>query len=491
MTLTPYSSATELLKALHHGRVSSRDLLEQQLDRIQQHNPTLNAVIALDADNARRRADEADTARKRGERWGLLHGLPITIKDSYEVVGMPTTAGAPELREYQSPQNATAVQRLLKAGAIILGKTNLPYYAGDVQSFNDLHGTTNNPWDVKRTPGGSSGGAATAVAVGFTPLELGSDVGGSIRIPAHYCGVYGHKSTHGLIPMHGHIPGPPGTTAEPDLAVAGPLARTPEDLRLMFDVLVGPRDLDAVGWQLRLPPPRTTDLRKFRVAYWFEDPACPVDEIVLDKLYDAVDALRVAGAQVRPLAPHHLTLADINAIYMPMLLSLMAVALPDAAYKAVERITPALKRMPTLFGLPPNAGEYIAAMSASYRDWLVWNELRDQLRHRMASFFQDIDVLLMPVAPVTAIPHDHNPNIIRRKIMVNDHAYPYLNQLGWIGLATAVGLPATSAPVGIGTNGLPVNIQIVGPQYADYTTFAFATALAQRLGGFTPPPLFA
>ncbi len=474
---------------MHHGRVTSRELLEQHLERIAQVNPALNAVVALNAEAARQRADEADIARQEGKRWGLLHGLPLTIKDSYEVVGMATTAGSPDLKAHYPLQNATAVQRLIDAGAIIFGKTNLPLYAGDIQTYNELFGTTNNPWDVTCTPGGSSGGAAVVVATGMSPVELGSDIGGSIRIPAHYCGVYGHKPTHGLIPMRGHIPGPAGTTAEPDLVVTGPLARTAVDLRLMFDVMVGPREIDAVGWQLRLPPPRAKNITKLRVAYWFEDRACPVDEVVLDKLYDTVDALRLAGADVRPLAPPHMTLADINGMYMPLMTSIMGAAMPPKVYQTLTRTGQLIKRMPGLLGLPASAGAYIAALSASHRDWLVWNEYRDQLRHQMLAFFQEVDVLLMPVSPVTAIPHDQRSSLVRRKILVNEHKYPYLNQMGWIGLATAVGLPATSAPVGIGSNGLPVNIQIVGPQYGDYTTLSFAAQLAELIGGFVPPPI--
>ena len=477
-----------MLKAMHHGSVTSRELLEHQLERIAQHNPALNAVIALNAEAARQRADEADEARRKGEGWGLLHGLPLTIKDSFEVVGMPTTAGSPDLRDHQPVQNATAVQRLIDAGAIVFGKTNLPLYAGDIQSYNALFGTTNNPWDVTCTPGGSSGGAATAVATGMSPVELGSDIGGSIRIPAHYCGVYGHKPTYGLIPMRGHIPGPPNTTAEPDLVVAGPLARTAVDLRLMMDVMAGPRELDAVGWQLRLPPPRAENISKLRVAYWFEDRACPVDEVVLDKLYDTVDALRLAGVNVRPLAPPHLTLTDINGIYMPLMTSIMGAVMPPEEYQMLNRMGQLIKRTPGLLGLPASAGEYIAALSASHRDWLVWNEYRDQLRHRIFAYFQEVDILLMPVSPVTAIPHDQSGLMALRKILVNEHAYPYLNQMGWIGLPTAVGLPATSAPVGIGTNGLPVSVQIVGPQYGDYTTLSFAAQLAELIGGFVPPP---
>ncbi len=225
--------AHQLLARMDAGQLSSRALLELQLARVDQCNRSIGAVVALDRDAARQRADAADKARQRGERWGVLHGLPMTIKDTYEVAGMPCTAGAPVYRDHRPQANAWAVQRLLDAGAIVYGKTNVPFMASDIQSYNAVYGTTNNPWDVLRTPGGSSGGAAAALACGLTPLELGSDIGGSIRIPAHFCGVYGHKSSHGIVSLRGHIPGPPGTLAEPDLAVAGPLARSAQDLALM------------------------------------------------------------------------------------------------------------------------------------------------------------------------------------------------------------------------------------------------------------------
>ena len=201
-------TAVELVAAIEAGQLSSREALEAHLERVEVRNGPINAVVALDAEGARARADEADAAQARGERRGVLHGLPMTIKDSYEVVGMPTTSGAPEHADHHASTNAVAVQRLMDAGAVVFGKTNLPLYAGDVQSYNEVYGTTSNPFDVDKTCGGSSGGAAAALAAGMTPLELGSDIGGSIRNPAHFCGVYGHKPLPRPDPHAGAYPGP-------------------------------------------------------------------------------------------------------------------------------------------------------------------------------------------------------------------------------------------------------------------------------------------
>ena len=201
-----YLDAKTLLARLKKGEITSRALLDAYYTQIDARNPLINAVIAQNRDAARLRADEADAATARGESWGPLHGLPLTLKDTYEVPGLPCTAGSPSLKSHMPKKAATAVQSLLDAGAIVLGKTNVPLFASDIQSYNKLHGTTHNPWNADLTPGGSSGGAAAALAAGFTPLELGSDIGGSIRTPAHFCGVYGHKSTQGIVPLRGHIP---------------------------------------------------------------------------------------------------------------------------------------------------------------------------------------------------------------------------------------------------------------------------------------------
>ena len=287
-----YRSASECLTLLRGSEVSSVELINSCIARIEALNPEINAVVAKDYERAQERARVADSARSKGEDLGPLHGLPMTIKDSLETAGLVTTSGAPELRNHVPSENAVAVQRVIDAGAIILGKTNVPLYAGDIQTFNAVYGRTNNPWDLTRTVGGSSGGSAASLAAGFVPLEIGSDIGGSIRTPANYCGVYGHKSSHGIVPGRGHIPGPPGTKSEPDLGVMGPLARTAADLRLALDVIAGPDTLARDGWVLELPPPRAEKLEDFRVAYWLDDSLCPIDSKVRDELESTIEALR-------------------------------------------------------------------------------------------------------------------------------------------------------------------------------------------------------
>src|SRR5215467_12943795 len=292
------ASATELLRTLRAREISSRELLEQYLARIEQANPALNAVVTLDVEGARAAAAAADEATARGHDVGALHGLPITVMDSFETAGLRTTAGAPDLAGYIPGCDADAVARLRAAGAVVFGKTNLPTFAMDWQTYNPVFGTTNNPWDATRTPGGSSGGASAAIAAGLTGLELGSDIRGSLRQPAHNTGVFTLKPSYGIVPVRGHIPGPPGALSAPDLAAAGPITRSADDLDLALDVLAGPDKAMATAWRLRLPAARRKTLSEYRIAVWLDDEACPVDDEVLRVLRSAVDTLRSAGASV-------------------------------------------------------------------------------------------------------------------------------------------------------------------------------------------------
>lgn len=486
-----YASATELLRLLQAGELGSRDVLERFLARIASHNSRINAVVAMDAATARKRADEADAARGRGESWGALHGLPMTIKDTWEVMGMPCTAGAQRLKAHQPRRPAVAVQRLVDAGAIIFGKTNVPEFATDLQSYNKVYGTTRNPWDLDRTPGGSSGGAAAAVAAGLTPCELGSDIGGSIRTPAHYCGVYGHKASHGIISMRGHIPGPPGTVSEPDLAVGGPIARTAEDLALLLGVVAGPGPSVAAGWRLELPPARMDSLQGCRVLVWFDDPLCPIDTGMRAGFRELVDGLRREGAVVTEGAPAGLALEDFYGLYLNLLASVLG-----TAYGARERammywssgVYESLgKRLP----LPRLVENFFRGAGQSHADWLRFNERRNRLREKVAGVFASHDVVLAPIVPMTAIPHQQKPEIPFRKITVNGESRNYSEHLIWISLATLLGLPATAVPVARSRDGLPYGLQVMGAPYEDYTTIRFAGLLERLTGGFHRPPGFA
>ena len=476
--------AHKLIAQLRERTLSAVDLLERHRARLERLNPALNAVIATDFDGARERARQADAASARGESWGPLHGLPMTIKDTFEVAGMTTVAGAPMLKDHRPKAHAPAVQRLVDAGAVIFGKTNVPMFAGDVQTHNTVFGVTRSPWNPERTPGGSSGGAAAALAAGLTPLELGSDVAGSIRTPAHFCGVYGHKPSSGLVPTRGHIPGPPGTAGEADLVAAGPMARSAEDLALALRVLAGRAAPEAGTWRAELPAPRRTSLPGYRVLAWLDDPACPVDTQVRAPLEAAVDKLRAAGAQVTTGAPF--PLAELHELYFTLLGAIFAAGLPDTLYRRAW----IAGRLAALFGRDrvDTLPGFLRRVSMSHREWLKAHERRERLRLKFEALFESHDVLLMPVNRIAAPPHNTKGSPYSRTITVNDGDAPYSTQFTWIGPATLAGLPATSAPVGLTGGFLPVGIQIVGAHGQDLTTIDFARRLTELTGGFRAPP---
>ncbi len=483
-----HRSASECLAALRTREVSSLELVDACIARIEALNPELNAVVATDYDRARETARVADAARTNGNTLGLLHGLPMTIKDSLETAGLVTTSGAPELRGYMPQEDAVAVHRAVEAGAIILGKTNLPIYAGDWQTYNTVYGRTNNPWNTARTVGGSSGGAAAAIAAGFVPLEIGSDIGGSIRTPAHYCGVYGHKPSYGIVPGRGHIPGPPGTKSEADLAVVGPLARTAGDLQLALDVIAGPDALMRNGWALNLPRSRADRLSEFRVGYWLDDPLCPIDASVRDELEATIEALRPHVKLVDIGAP--LRLDRIVPLYVQLLLGVIGGDMP-LPLRAMGRILLPFYALADRLGISTDVvtKSAVRGMLQSHADWNRANEGRTKLRWQCHELFEDIDVLLTPIVPVTAFPHQTGGNPLSRSLTVNGKKRPYMDHVCWVALASAAFLPATSAPVGVTPEGLPVNVQILGPFLGDKTTIRFAELLADVRGGFRPPPL--
>jgi amidase len=481
-----FRSASELCRALRAREVGCRELLEHYAARVAGVGARLNAVVTLDLERARERADAADAALARGESWGPLHGLPVTLKDTLETAGLRTTAGFPPLADHVPATNAIVAQRLLDAGAVIFGKTNTPLLAGDGQAYNAIFGTTNNPWDPARTPGGSSGGAAAALAAGLTGLEIGSDIGGSIRSPASWCGVYGIKPTHGIIPVRGHIPGMPGALSEPDLAVVGPMARSAADLELALRVCAGPLPEQAPAWRFELPPPRRERLADYRVAAWLDEPAYPVDASVRERLEQTLSALRRAGVRVDERARPPFSMADAIETYYTLLFPIFSAALPPAEFDALARQAAGTD--------PSDHGPAVLrarATTARHRDWLVANELRNQRRAQLAAFFREFDLLLCPVVPVPAIPHDHSEPMEARVVPVNGAPCRYPDVLfSWIGLATCHFLPAASAPVGQTRGGLPVGVQIVGPYLEDRTVVAFAAKLADVVGGFERPPGF-
>jgi amidase len=485
MTDLAFRPAVELAALLRRRELSCRELLEHYVARVERLNPRINAVVTLDLERARARADAADQVLARGDAPGPLHGLPMTIKDSFETAGLRTTSGAPALANHVPAADATAVARLVAAGAVVFGKTNLPVYAMDVQSYNPLFGTTVNPWDATRSPGGSSGGAAAAVATGLTALELGSDIGGSIRNPSHYCGVYGHKPTFGIVPQRGHIPGAPGNLTGADINVVGPIARSADDLEHALDVLAGPDESAAVAWRLTLPPPRRTRVADYRVAAWLDDADCPTDTPVRARLEAAVDALGRAGVTVDRTARPAFALGDAYEEYVSLLAAATSPGLPAPAFDAQAALATGLD--PTDASL---LAQFVRGTVQRHRDWLGANERRARYRAQWADFFRSYDALLCPITPVAAIPHDHEGEVIQRSITVNGGARPYADQLVWAGVIGMAYLPATVAPVGRTPDGLPVGLQIVGPYLEDRTPIDLARRLAELIGGFEPPPGF-
>jgi len=478
-----FYSALELVVAIRNREISSRELLDHYLKRIEQYNPKINALVTLDIERAKKRADEADAALARGEQWGPLHGLPMTIKDTIETAGVRTTAGAPIHADHIPVQDAPAVARLKTAGAIVFGKTNAPVFAMDLQTYNPIFGVTNNPWDLSRSPGGSSGGSAAALAAGLTGLEIGSDIGGSIRNPAHYCGVYGHKPTYDIIPLRGHIPGPPGSLSGTDIAVLGPLARSAKDLSLALSILAGPDADEDRAWRLELPSPRRGSLREYRVAAWLDDPACPIDVEVRTCLEAAVAALRQEKVAVHEQARPGFHFADALHTYFRLLWGATSPGFPR---EQIEELASAAGQIPS--EADGYWDHFVRASSQRHYDWLLANEARAHYRMRWAEFFQHYDVLLCPITPTPAVPHDHSEPMMARTIQVNGQARSYLDGIAWAGVIGMAYLPVTMAPVGRTAQGLPVGVQIVGPYLEDRTTIDFARRLADVIGGFAAPP---
>ncbi|MDF0531407.1 amidase [Tsukamurella sp. 8F] len=478
-----FRSAVELLNAMRAGEVSSVEIVDDAIARIEAEDGEVNAVCVRDFDNAREAARAADGARGRGEERALL-GLPITVKESYNVAGLPTTWGMPEFRDFVPHEDAVAVARVKDAGAVVLGKTNVPLMLGDLQSFNEIYGATNNPWDLGRSPGGSSGGSAAALASGYGPLSLGSDIAGSLRTPAHFCGVYAHKPSFGVVANRGHVPPPaPALPSDRELAVVGPLARTARDLTLLFDVMAGPDPLtQGVAFRLDLPGARHDRLADFRVLVLDEHPVIPTSAAVRTAVDGVASALTHAGARVRresALAPD---LNEAAELYMQMLMATLAAGLPDAAYAHMREVAD---------GLPADASGTGAASLrgavATYRDWATAAGRREVHRAGWRALFREFDAVVCPVTPTPAFQHDRTPDVTSRVVDIDGVPYPFGDQLVWAGLATMPGLPATAVPAGRTSEGLPVGVQLVGPMFSDHTVLRLAELLEREIGGFVPP----
>jgi amidase len=450
---------TALLAALQSGAASAAELVDDAVARIERLDPPLNAVVVRDVDRARAAARLADEARARGETRPLL-GVPLTVKEAIDVAGLPTTWGQPGAST-PAAHDAVLVARLKAAGAIVLGKTNVATMLADWQTANPVYGVTSNPWDRTRTPGGSSGGAAAALAAGMTPLEFGSDLAGSLRIPASFCGVCAHRPSAGLVPTRGFAPpGAPRDDIAPpvDQAVLGPMARSAADLALALDVIAGPDADDAVAWRLQLPPPRATALRDFRVLVVDTHPLVPTAASIRGALDGLADELARAGCTVGRSDPELPDFREVTTLFTTLLSAFMGVDAPE--------------------GGP----------STSHRDWVQADRRRYALAARWRRLFARWDVVLTPTAPTTAFPHDARP-FDQRTLDVDGQAVPYRLLPLWTALPTPTGHPATTMPIGRDANGLPIGVQVIGPRLEDRTPIAFAGMVEALRGEFGSPPV--
>lgn len=477
-----FDSAHEILEKIKQREVSSLEVLESFLAQVEKVNPKINAIVALDAERAKEKAIEADNKINLKSKLGPLHGLPMTIKDAFEVEGIVSTGGNPAWKDNIPKRNAEAVQRLVDAGAIIFGKTNVPFLSSDLQSFNKIYGTTNNPWDLERTPGGSSGGSAAALAAGMTPLELGSDIGGSIRVPAHFCGLYGHKPSYNIISEVGHMPPPPGSILTGNgLSVAGPLARSPEDLEIALDVLVSAQEQDSQAWKVKLPKARTKKIKELKIAVWPDEPYAEADNEITNLIKDTAKDLKHAGAKVETV-DLPISFEEIDKIYSLLLNPLMLAGSPKETFETLAKLNESLD--------PNDVSELAKVARGSvlkHADWVLVNAMRQNMRQKWREFFNKFDVILCPTCITPAFKHNHNP-VHERKLTINGKDDEYLRATLWAGPAVSAGLPSTNVPIGMSSNNLPISMQITGPYLEDKTCLEVAKFVRNIRGGFKIPP---
>jgi amidase len=455
-------SATEQAAAIKNKEISSRELLDLFASRVERFDESVHAVVTLDLDRARAAAQSADDATARGESFGPLHGLPITIKDAIETEGIRSTGGATELVDHVPTEDAPAVARLKDAGAIVFGKTNLPRWSGDFQSYNDIFGRTNNPWSLEHTVGGSSGGAAASVAAGFTAFEVGTDIGGSVRIPSHCCGTFGLKPSFGVIPQRGYLDHVGGGTTDADINVFGPIARSAADLDLLLGVLAGPEPERATAWRLDLPACDARALSDLRIGTWLDDPASPIESEYAGMLRAAADRIADAGGRVDDQRPP-VDFAAQRDLFSRMIVPAISPSLPDDAAEIA---------------------------GGSHRAWLRNEQERAGLRRTWAQWFSGHDLLLLPVMTTAAFPHDHERELMERTIEIDGDQRALISTIDWLGLIGIVGLPSAVVPIGRTAAGLPVGMQLVAPFLHDRRAVGAAQLVEGVLGGYEVPPGF-
>jgi len=472
-----FASAADLARAVRDRRIGCLELLDRMIARVERLDGALNAVVVRDFERARQAARERDNVGESGP----LHGVPMTVKESFDVAGLPTTWGYADSRDNIATEDALAVQRLKQAGAVIFGKTNVPKSLGDWQSYNAVYGATRNPWNRERTPGGSSGGSAAALAAGFSALEIGSDIGGSIRIPAHFCGTFGHKPTHGLLPPRGHSLA--RATAMSDISVIGPLARSAGDLMMALDVLARPDEAET-GLRLELPAP-PENLFGLRVAVWAQDGATRTDAATVAAIEAVAADLERAGARVSRTRPEFEPAAAFHT-YLRLLMAVLSSRMTD---DVLEQWRTLARRL----GSRDMRADAVLGRNVdiSHREWVAENEKRAVVRRAWGLFFRDHDVLLCPAFGVPALPFTDHGETWERTATVDGVTIPYNDLLFWPGITCGFHLPASVAPIAMSPDGLPIGVQIVGPLYGDRVCVGVAAEIERLRGGFRPPPGYA
>jgi amidase len=481
MTSIAFKPALEMGKLLRKKKISAMELLGECLTQYARHNDRINAVILTDLTRARAMATAADKRLAKGKALSPFDGVPMTIKESFDWAGHPSTWGDPALIDNIPKTNAVALDRMLASGAVVYGKTNVPLALADWQSFNAIYGTTSNPWDVTRSPGGSSGGAAAALASGMSALEIGSDIGASIRNPAHYCGVYGHKPTYGIVPYRGHLM--PGSVSVSDITAAGPMARSAHDLTAMLALLAGFDGAGARAKVLKLPKPQAKSFKALRVAIKLNSTASEVDQAYQDRIVALGEFLkkRVKKLSYEAVPAFSDAEACVNFITL-----LRATSTKRMSSAEIENAASKAK------ALDPADMSYVALMTRafglSHGAWLKANEQRHRMRLQWEAFFADWDVMLCPVAASAAFPHDHVGERHERFITVNGRKVSTIDQRFWAGYGGNFYLPATVAPIGLVQPGLPVGVQIITRAYDDLLALKVAAWIEDEYYAFQPPP---
>lgn len=480
MTDIAFLPAHRLASLIRRGKIGCVELLDHYLARVERFNPALNAIIATDIPEARKQAEAAERAVTTGQTRGPLHGVPMTVKESFDVAGLPTSWGVPAYHGAIAASDALSVRRLRKAGAIVFGKTNLPIWLADCQSFNDNYGATGNPWNPGRTPGGSSGGSAAALAAGLTGLEMGSDIAGSIRNPAALCGVFGHKPTMGICSTLGHTIAE--NVAPIDMLVIGPLARSAKDLAIGLAVITGPDEIDSAGLRIALPPPKKKRLDEYRVSILVDDETVPMDSEVCALQQQLADFLHSSDVKVDIGARPDFDAAESHRLYDILLRATTSGRQTDAEFAANLAARNALS--------PDDDSKWarmLRGVTLSHRDWAALDEARHRIRWKWHEFFQQYDLMLTPITVSAAFPHNKTPPY-ERTIPINGVAQHFMNQISLPGYSNFTYLPTTVAPIGFTSEKLPLGVQIIGPQYGDRTCIHFAGLLEKHYQRFIPPP---